>query len=199
MSSLKINAGNPISVLSRLLDRLTIDRIPQVKNGKRVPDSLPRGSYKFIPNNLVAVFNQFELIHTFMGYRPTDLKFIDVGCGIGNIMLIAQAYFYTVHGIELEPTYIKLAREILSIKKNTNKTAIFKQDILNFKDYRKYDIIYYYCPFEDPVQQKILELKIEDKTKVGAIILPFLKQSSAIIKDSRFERFGNIGYRKVST
>jgi len=109
-------------------------------------------------------------------------KFLDAGCGPGNIMLLAGACGFNPYGIELDTEAIEHAKHFNPYYRN-----ISRRNILTYKDYGKFDVVYYYCPINGPKQTNFEEL-VEDTMKVGAILLPHLKKSRRIIDDERFKR-----------
>jgi SAM-dependent methyltransferase len=122
-------------------------------------------------------------------------KFLDAGCGAGNILLFAKsvglARYY--HGLEYFDDTYKKARDFLGLdsKKPVPDVKIFQQDILTFKNYGDYDIIYFYCPFSYGRLEVKFEELVEDQMKLGAVLIANLKRGSAIYKDERFERLAD--------
>lgn len=111
-----------------------------------------------------------------------SINFLDVGCGPGNIMAMAYAYGLAkygnkknrednktiqCYGIEHD---VRLAKIASSIRIGT----VFNQDALKFKDYNRFDIIYYYRPIKDKDMGKRLDERIRSLAKPGAIIIPNL-------------------------
>jgi SAM-dependent methyltransferase len=170
------------------------------------------GSYPFIPMNTQRTVYDFIMLQNILqGRLPENAsdtirdvrnlwdrtgatlnkKFLDAGCGIGNIMLLAHTtgFCHRIHGIEyFDDTYQK-AIAWLGMKGLNNNSIfkIFRDDILKFKNYGDYDVIYYYRPFEDTKKQDELEKLIENSMKVGAILMPRLKKREGEIrKDKRF-------------
>jgi SAM-dependent methyltransferase len=161
-------------------------------------------SYPFIPQT------HTRLIHTFYALRERlrhvkgwtgnrkdfrNRKFLDAGCGTGNVLVTARACGLAAqfHGIEYFDETFKRAQEWLGVaRRNSNAYKVFKDDILTFNKYREYDIIYYYCPFSDGDMQRRFEEYLEDEMKVGAVLIAFLKQSPSICEDNRFERIEGI-------
>lgn len=156
------------------------------------------GSYPFIPMDPHRVIQEFVLlreqlksIKNWSGHKVKKSKFLDAGCGVGNVMLIAKAanLCKQVHGIEYFDETYERARLLLGLVDHEKfNTFIHKDDILKFENYNRFDVIYYYCPFSDHRLEAMFEERVEDSMKIGAILLPHLKRSTAIQDDSRFER-----------
>ena len=158
------------------------------------------GSYPFIPYSSTGAYVRFRAIKKWMASRQPSKrksscrtsKFLDAGCGIGNILLIAKKVGLTdeYHGLEYFDYIKNEAEHFLGLDMKNhhyNNIIVKKADIATYKHYGKYDFIYYYCPFSDNKKEMEFELRIEDQMKVGAILIPMRKNSSAIIKDKRFK------------
>lgn len=171
------------------------------------------GSYPFIPISTSRSLNDFIMLRNILYGDISNIRsskihnirkiwednisdnknrmFIDAGCGIGNVMLLARAtdLCYDIHGIEyFHDTYQK-ALNWLGIEKGGKYEhyEIFKENILDFDKYSAYDIIYYYRPFENMKLQSEFERIVEDNMKVGAVLIPRLKKRiKEIQRDSRF-------------
>jgi len=100
-------------------------------------------------------------------YRP--IKFLEVGCGIGrNLFLLKHAKglnFETVHGIDIVPEYLAEARRLYHLDKN-----VMQADALEF-DYRPYDVVYFYRPFEDEAMELRFEDRIVEQLRPGGYVL----------------------------
>lgn len=122
-------------------------------------------------------------------------KFIDAGCGIGMNSLIANNMGFSSYGLELEKETLEVARKI----NNYNaKERFLNQDILKYKHYSDFDVIYYYWPIANKEVQRKFERYVEDQMKVGAVLIANMKQDMTILKDKRFESVsGNHIYLKV--
>jgi 2-polyprenyl-3-methyl-5-hydroxy-6-metoxy-1,4-benzoquinol methylase len=139
--------------------------------------------FPFIPKYLGQAFNDlcgakllFEKEHT------RKANFLDVGCGIGNIMYLAKQLGMNATGIECNKQY--------KIYQLTNET-VYYQDAFTFKKYNNYDIIYMYRPIEDFSLEVKLEQQIQESLKVGAIFICYSVSSFdgyAIQNDKRFKK-----------
>lgn len=99
-------------------------------------------------------------------YRP---NFLDCGCGIGNIMLLARAIggFDKVDGIEYDLATYKVAK-VLAHSYDNN---VFKGDLVKSRRFGNYDVIYYYEPISDQEKRMLFFGKLANNTKVGTIII----------------------------
>ena len=168
--------------------------------GKRVEQA--EGSYPFIPISTQRTYRDFQDLAAYLrtekrwsGHRAKGryTKFLDAGCGAGNVMMLARAHQLTnqVHGLEYYEHTLQMARTFVGHHKTygpRNGCFVEQADILTFRRYNQFDIVYFYCPFSNGDLQERFEERLEDKMRVGAILVPRLKKSRAIEKDSRFER-----------
>lgn len=136
-------------------------------------------SYRFIPNETIRTIETLRYVQKLLNSKYPS--FFDAGCGIGNIVKMAYTMGYSASGIDLDKDALIFAQDI-----GWSNGRLFEADILTYDEYHKYDVIYYYCPFQDKFTEKQFEEMVEDKMKVGAYLIPCLKQSRAIDKDNRF-------------
>ena len=141
--------------------------------------------YPFIAMDTRQVFEQIRIVHDHLNmneFPGKNYTFLDVGCGIGNIMLIAEQYSFDAFGIEKDEYPFQLAVKLI------DKDHVWQKDIWEFEDYGKFDVIYYFRPLPDAVPQTKFEKLIEDEIKVGGILIANRKISSDIDNDRRFTR-----------
>jgi len=133
------------------------------------------GSFKFIGLDSEHVI---RLMMVLVSYLKTQgniytKKFLDAGCGIGNILLIAKSLQLNVYGLEIHKPYIYYLKKESCVYDSSRKNII-ETDILKYRGYGKYDIIYFYCPFQDARKEKRFELNVAKQMKVGAYLLPIM-------------------------
>jgi len=166
------------------------------------------GSWEALPHSPMGNIKEFTFLKELLeddkrwsGYDQDNTKFLDAGCGIGNVLLLASCVILTTeyHGLELFPDVIRNAVKWLGLDENycNGNITIFKQNVKTFEHYRDYDIIYYYSPFRDKEKEKLFEEYVEDTMKVGAVLMPHLKQSRRIGKDDRFEKLRKNTFIKI--
>lgn len=161
------------------------------------------GEFHYIPLPMEQFATQMEVLEGLMGARNSDLKFIDVGCGLGTKMVAANAILHCqVFGIEKDPKYVRIARQLLGGKGSRYQSKIpshaIRGDALKHS-YKPYDIIYFYCPMLCDKLQVKLEQRIIATAKKGAYILANLKKDrQAWESDPRVRRvWKDIIYQKV--
>lgn len=152
------------------------------------------GSYPFIPRSVHAVLPRLIYAYDYLRkkYASCDFSFLDAGCGFGNIMMLAKGVGFDVHGLEFDPVTIEFAKDV-----NPYWMNIRRQDILAYNGYKKFDVIYYYCPF-DCRKEVDFERRVENQMKVGALLVASPSHHSRMAKDKRFRSLfhGDI-YEKV--
>ena len=103
--------------------------------------------------------------------NPVPIKFVDVGCGIGTKLLLANRLFYDLelYGIEKFPRYVKIAKALFQ-DAHMMPAEVIQADALT-QSYKDYDIIYFYCPMFDMDKQLALEKQIIKTAKKGALFM----------------------------
>lgn len=129
-----------------------------------------KGRYPFIPNDPSWVIQQLEVASKELHIGYYNRKFVDVGCGIGSKLALAQAFGFVTYGVEIDPELAKIARRICY----GGSMNIIEGDALE-QDYGEYDVVYFYRPFAEEKLEKRLEQRIVTTAKPGAIILANLK------------------------
>lgn len=173
-----------------------------LRYGEGHPDTSDEGHFGFIPSEpgpiLTALIKAKHLLRendlsTYSRGYPT-YKFLDAGCGVGNIMLLANCIGFDAWGIERDPETIKLACKLDC----HGGEHIIKSDMVEYKDYGKYDVIYYYQPMRSE-KMKVFVDALHSQIKVGAIVIPN-GDCCQFAEDSKFEEHYNNGrlmYRKT--
>lgn len=149
------------------------------------------GRYTYIPLGIPQFLGALEKAATLLPLtRPVQqglrtINFIDVGAGWGSKALLAERYLQTLlpiylrgtsayhvigHGLEYNEKYAP--HHIL------NKGTYIKGDALEYTEYAKYDIIYFYCPMYDSSMQSRFEELVYNQAAEGTIFLQFLKRNS---------------------
>lgn len=108
-----------------------------------------------------------NLSETYKHISEGRAKFLDIGCGMGNIIIIAKSVGLSVEGIERDKTTFRHATKIVG-----NIGKIHNANMLTFKDYGKYDVLYYYVPIKDHVLMAKAANRIASQMKIGAIMIP---------------------------
>ncbi|MEN8200517.1 MAG: methyltransferase domain-containing protein [Thermodesulfobacteriota bacterium] len=143
-------------------------------------------AYPFVAMDTRQVFEQISFVHDYleMEGRNEDrtFRFLDVGCGIGNILLIAEQYGFDVYGFERDEASCRIAMDIIG------KERVWLDDAWKFENYGDYDVVYFFRPLPEAGPQSKLEQLIEERIKPGAVLIGNLRLGSSIEEDPRFSR-----------
>ena len=110
--------------------------------------------------SLTSLYNRFK--HSANKWP----KFLDIGCGIGNIVLLADLIGFTADGLEYDPKIYKVAKDL-----ERPRSTIFKGDMRKFRQYHEYDILYYYRPIVSAKGMVEFSHKLAKAMKPGTYIL----------------------------
>jgi len=168
-------------VINRFIGYFTRDSIKKTKNDTKI-------EYPFVPMDTRQAYQQIIIAKQYLDSKTEQEKapkFIDIGCGIGQIVLIAEMAGFDAHGIEKDPYPCEIAQRLIGADK------ILLEDIWEFNEYNKFDVIYYFRPFSIKELQSKFEKMIEDKIKVGGIIIGNRRLSNSIEKDERFRKLNS--------
>lgn len=141
--------------------------------------------YPFVAMDTRQVYDQISFVSRHLQIREEDEKscsFLDVGCGIGNILLIAEQFGFDVYGIEKDAYPFQVAARLVGADK------ISQDDIWTYDRFGSFDVIYYFRPFSDREPQYRFEKRIEEQMRAGAILIANHKNSNDIDSDQRFRR-----------
>ncbi len=142
--------------------------------------------YPFVPMDTRQVFDQVGIVADYLrkkwGREVSDCSFLDIGCGTGNVLVIAEQFEFDVYGFEKDEHPVKVAKRFIG------EDRVTQEDIWAYEGYRKFDVVYYFCPFSDGETQRRFEEMVEEKMKPGSILIANQKRSEKIGQDERFRR-----------
>ena len=164
-------------VINRFIGYFTRQAVPATINDTTT-------EYPFVAMDTRQAYEQIRLARDFLQKkRPeSNLRFIDIGCGIGNIMLLAEMMGFSVFGIEKDTPSFETAKDLIGAE------HVSQEDIWQFDHLDKYDLIYYFRPFCEKDTQLRFEKRIEDRIKPGSALIANRKMGESIDSDSRFMR-----------
>ena len=141
--------------------------------------------YPFVAMDTRQAYEQLKLARDYL--RQTDqfrpgLKFIDIGCGIGNVMLLAELMDFAVYGIEKDEVPFQTAVKLMG------EELVAQDDIWQFERFGDFDLIYYFRPFAAKELQLRFEKMVEDALRPGGILIANRKMDNGIDDDPRFRR-----------
>ncbi len=142
--------------------------------------------YPFVPMDPRQVYAQIKLVRDYLQKDNANgnKRFIDIGCGIGNVLLVAELMDFDVWGIEKDEFPFKVAEKLIG-------SQVSQADIWQYDDYHTFKVIYYLRPFHDGIMQRKFERFIEDQLQPGGILIANRKMSTEIDTDKRFRRLAD--------
>jgi len=123
------------------------------------------GAFSFAPLLLYDHIKTLFLGFKYLQSKKTSIKFLDVGCGTGNVMAMAKSFGADeIKGIEIN----------MDLKKYTKTSIVnnvFYEDAMDFKYYDSFNYIYFLRPFVGEKDMLNLFRTIVDRTSKNTIIL----------------------------
>lgn len=143
---------------------------------RKTKEQKRRGHYHFIPQDIRTVvpqlFAAWHLFNYLNPYRDRPIKFLDCGAGVGNVVMMADCVGFEAYGIEYNPETVRRGRALMKKFGFANpKKMLLQDDLLEFNDYDKFDILYLYCPMSDTDKERKFEYRLLEKMRKGAILL----------------------------
>lgn len=155
------------------------------RDSQRLSGNDTSQEYPFVAMDTRQAYEQLKLAKDFLRqekrFRP-GMSFIDIGCGIGNVMLMAELMDFAVFGIEKDQVPFDIAQKLLG------EELVAQEDIWQFNRFAEFDLIYYFRPFSDKTLQERFEKLVEDELKPGGILIANRKMGTGIDDDPRFKR-----------
>jgi SAM-dependent methyltransferase len=156
------------------------------RDSQRLSQNDPESEYPFVPMDTRQVFEQLKFVHAFLidtsQTSAEPLSFLDIGCGIGNVLLIAELMEFQVEGLEKDEYPFTVAAKLIGQEK------VIQQDIWEYDHYHTFDVIYYFRPFHEGNLERRFERFIEDHLKPGGVLIANRKMDHGIDTDPRFCR-----------
>lgn len=161
-------------------DHVLLERLEAVLAGPR-RDISELGEYPYIAYNNERFFSLLMLAWgVYCALHPstrravtnptgTKVKFIDVGCGIGSKVLLAQealGWSCQAWGLEKSPGYIETAKKLLG-----GGDRLIQADALHYDGYGQFDLVYFYKPIADDERQQELEERIISQVRSRTVIV----------------------------
>ena len=145
-----------------------------------------RCEYPFVPMPLRLVYDQLRAVRRRLRERDGEggplPSFLDIGCGIGNIMLLAEQMEFDVHGVEKDEYPCRIARKFFG------EERVELEDIWEYGRYHAFDVLYYFRPFSRREQQLRFEAMVEERLRPGAILIANHRMGDTADRDPRFVR-----------
>lgn len=128
-------------------------------------DQKSNGAFNIAPLLLYDHIKTLFIGFKYLQNKKEDIRFLDVGCGTGNIIAMAKSFGANITaGIEINT-------ELKTYTKKSMIDKIYYEDALKFNKYKDFNYIYFLRPFvKDSDMHKLLE-KIITESDTGTIIL----------------------------
>lgn len=169
-------------VINRFIGYFTRQAVPNTTNDTT-------NEYPFVAMDTRQAYEQIRLARKYLlesgVERSQPLKFIDIGCGIGNILLLAELMEFEIFGIEKDTSSLEIARNLIG------DAAVSQENIWNYTRLNEFDVVYYFRPFCEKTHQLRFEQRVEDHLKPGAILIANRKMSNSVDDDPRFQRLSS--------
>lgn len=149
--------------------------------------------FGFIPACIESILKILVDLCLHMKHNCYQYKFLDIGCGIGNVVLLAQHIGFDAYGLEYNKKICNIARKIVG------KYHIFSGDMTEFKKYGEYDILYYYLPMNSRTAMAKFDEKLIKEVKPGAYVIPYGGYSSTIHLFTESKEFEEVKLQKAET
>jgi 2-polyprenyl-3-methyl-5-hydroxy-6-metoxy-1,4-benzoquinol methylase len=141
--------------------------------------------YPFVPMDTRQLFDQLFFTSRFLQQNMPEggpFTLLDIGCGIGNVMLFAEQMGFDAYGFEKDEYPFRIASKLMGPERVT------QADLWEYAGYEKFDVIYYFRPLANGGDQRRFERMIEDRIRPGGILIANRKMSGGIDSDPRFVR-----------
>ncbi len=143
-------------------------------------------AYPFVAMDTRQVFEQVSFVHDYLGLDKKEgdatYRFLDVGCGIGNVLLVAEQYGFDVYGVEKDEYSCRTARELVG------EERIWLEDAWEFDRYGEFDVVYFFRLLPDAGPQARLEKMIEERIRPGGVLIANLRLGTSLENDPAFTR-----------
>lgn len=165
-------------IINRFIGFYTRDSVQHTQNDTA-------NEYPFVPMDTRQLFDQLYLVLCYLQKNKPEKEpytFIDIGCGIGNVMLFAEQMDFDVYGFEKDEYPCNIAKKMLGTDR------VSQDDLWNYDQYERFNVIYYFRPLANGEAQRKFEKMIEDRLQPGGILIANRKMSDEIESDKRFTR-----------
>lgn len=144
------------------------------------------GGYKCIHLGVGEFVKIMNRLVEKMGWKEKDMKgksFLDVGCGVGQKVFLAHMLGFQSYGLELRKPLLdeavalnhRFCYDSWERSQPISKSFV-NANALTYKEYGKFDILYFYCPLFDDKLQIALEKRLLRQARSGTIIVGVLSK-----------------------
>jgi len=163
-----------MNALTRAFDHLANNEERKFHAGKKAQEHCDSrrkmGHYHFIPRSSEFILHALTCAFKYLGSRTeSQPKFLDCGCGVGNVVIPANFVGFSAYGIEYDAITLARGRRLLK-QFGMDPKRLMKGDILKFSKYHEYDLLYGFCPMSNCELEDEFEQKLRLGMKIGALI-----------------------------
>jgi SAM-dependent methyltransferase len=197
-------AGRTYARTERALERLLVDRrlhLPPEASSHITLDQVGfdapgRRSYQASPWGVIGRVLPADEVNT-------DDVFLDLGCGMGRVLLEATRYpFRRVIGVDVVPQFTAIAREAVARNAPSlpcQDVSVVTADALDYEIPDDVTVVYLAAPFNEVVMQQIIEklvASVDDVPRSLRIIYLFPPDAPRLDEFDRIRRVRN-GKRRI--
>ena len=166
-----MRSGSGAAARAALADA-AFDRLHRILNPlEQDPEAAVLGAYADIglpQSKFMALVHAAHRVCLAQG--RDEMRFLDVGCGMGLKLVSAAEAFDAVAGIELDAGYAARARDFVAVA-DLAKSQVVEADARHFEHYSHFNIIYLFRPLEDAVAMAGLERYIAESVDAGTLFM----------------------------
>jgi SAM-dependent methyltransferase len=119
--------------------------------------------YEWQSLSLTAFYSALTDVRNNLG--PGRFKFLDVGSGIGTKLYLADSLNFEPHGIEINPAYVDISKELFP------EYPVKCVSATEYRSYDKFDVIYSYRLARDDILQHQVSQWIGNLARPGAALI----------------------------
>ena len=132
--------------------------------------------------------------------RPEDATFVDLGAGMGRVVLLAaRRPFRAVIGVEISPALVEIARENLAAARDSRRVArdvkMVRADAGAYVFPRGSLVVYLYNPFRAPLLDAVLANLVASGGRREVVVLYHTPVERATLDaNAAFEPVDDLGF-----
>ena len=173
LSLIRMYRAGGFSRISQEFGNYIYDLINGVETRKRELGNInPDSNHNdYITSHKKTIIKSLNFVEdTLLNLEPYD--FIDIGCGKGKTLLLAENYaFKRIIGYEINNEIFNVLIKNINTKKS-NRFDLLNSS-LNFEDINDYSVLYFYNTFQEPLTEKFFKY-LEDAPHLENIVLIYV-------------------------
>lgn len=184
------NRINLSSHVQRFFTEIIQSPIYEICEASRRPFNKSDG-HRFIPTiSFDSINNTFRnhdvLMELIARIKPTDKKFIDIGCGFPWISLLIKELFPNIECFGLDDD--EFIYKVCKLSSQTNNIHFIYSDLRSY-NFDSFDVLYCYQPIKSSVKMNNALIRIKEQMKDEARLVAFVDSpTSYLIEKSGFTK-----------